>query len=181
MEARALPLLLVANPDIQESVLQFVHANQQLAVLLVPALAFLESCLGVGLFVSGALLLIVCSVLYSNEVLNPGFIVPLAMAGAFAGDHAGFYAGRLLGPRFHKSRFAEKYARQVRRAESLTTRFGSFAIFVGRFVPAVRSIVPAVIGISGFSRRRFTLLDSLACLSWAVALIGLVRLIDVVV
>lgn len=148
---------------------------------MVPVLAFLESCLGIGLFVSGALLLIVASVLFSTGVASLELMVPLAMLGALAGDHIGFYVGTLVGPRFHHSDFAKKYSQQVNRADALIARFGGFAIFVGRFVPAIRSIVPAVVGISGFSKRKFTVLDILACLGWALALAVLVRLIDVAV
>ncbi|MCG8415321.1 MAG: DedA family protein [Pseudomonadales bacterium] len=150
-------------------------------MLLVPALAFLESCLGIGLFVSGALLLIVASVLFSTGVASLELIVPLAMSGALAGDHVGFYAGYLIGPRFHHSDFAAKYGQQIQRADALIARFGGFAIFVGRFVPAIRSIVPAVVGISGFSRRKFFVLDVLACISWSLARAVLVKLIDVAV
>ncbi len=150
-------------------------------MILVPALAFLESCLGIGLFVSGALLLIVASVLFSNGVASLEIMVPLAMLGALAGDHIGFYIGLLIGPRFHHSEFATKYGQQIKRADALIERFGGFAIFVGRFVPAIRSIVPAVVGISGFSKRKFFLLDALACLSWSLALALLVKLIDVAI
>lgn len=146
-----------------------------------PALAFLESCVGIGLFVSGALLLLVASFLFSTDTVGLEIIVPLAAVGAFLGDHLGYYVGYGLGPRFHHSRYATQYSSQLRRAESLLERFGGFTIFVGRFVPAIRSIVPAVIGISGFGRRRFSLLDSLACLCWSLALGLLVSLIDVAV
>ena len=150
-------------------------------MLLVPALAFLESCLGIGLFVSGALLLGIASVLYGTGVMELQLIIPLAAAGALLGDHAGYYIGYVLGPRFHQSRIANRYASQLRRAESLVERYGGLAIFFGRFIPAIRSIVPAVVGISGLGRRRFFLLDSLACLSWSLALGGLVRLIGAAV
>jgi membrane-associated protein len=49
-------------------------------------------------------------------------------------------------------------------------RHGGAAIFIGRFVPAIRSLVPVLVGISGFGRLRFLLLDALACLLWALTL-----------
>lgn len=82
------------------------------------------------------------------------------------------------GPRFHHSKFAQKYAAQLTKAEDLIERFGGMAVFIGRFVPAIRSIVPAVVGISGFRRRKFFLLDLLACAGWAIALGILVSLIE---
>ncbi len=150
-------------------------------MLLVPLLAFLEACIGIGLFVSGALLLIVSAALYSTGNASLGFIVPLALVGALAGDHVGFYFGRMIGPDFHHSQFAQKYDVQVKRADAMIGRFGGLAIFIGRFVPAIRSVVPTVIGISGFRPKRFSILDGIACLSWSLALGGLVLLIDLAV
>ena len=141
----------------------------------------MEACIGIGLFVSGALLLIVSSALFSTGVADLQTIVPLAFLGAIAGDHVGFYVGYIVGPRFHHSKFAEKYSVQVGKADKLIERFGGLAVFIGRFVPAIRSIVPAVVGISGFGRRKFAILDMLACLSWAIALGILVTLIDAAV
>lgn len=160
---------------------QFIGSNQQLALVLIPLLAFLESCVGIGLFVSGALLLIVASTALSADVAGLEIIVSLAFAGALLGDHVGFYIGYAIGPRLHHSKFATKYSLQIQRAENLIARFGGLAIFIGRFVPAIRSIVPAVVGISGFKRRLFSLLDSAACFTWAIALGVLATLIDAAV
>lgn len=81
----------------------------------------------------------------------------------------------MIGPGFHKTRIATKYAASIARGENLIQKFGSAAIFIGRFVPAVRSLVPALMGLSGFNRIRYSLFDALACLLWAVAL-GLIVL-----
>jgi membrane-associated protein len=37
---------------------------------------------------------------------------------------------------------------------------------IGRFIPAIRSIIPALTGISGFGRLRYTVFDTVACLAW---------------
>lgn len=80
-----------------------------------------------------------------------------------------------MGPGFHKSRIAIKYAGAITRGENLIQKFGSAAIFIGRFVPAVRSLAPALMGLSGFRRIRYSFFDALACLLWAIAL-GLIVL-----
>ena len=58
-----------------------------------------------------------------------------------------------------------------------TAAQGKLTIFIGRFVPAIRSVLPAMIGVSGFSRRVYSLLDVLACCLWAVALGAIVYFI----
>lgn len=133
-------------------------------------LAFVEACFGIGLFVSGALLLIVTATLYNSGLAGLELLLPLAFIGALLGDHAGFAIGRQLGPQLHELTLARRYEAQLRRAESLILRFGAAAVFIGRFVPAIRSLIPAMLGISGFGRLRFSLFDTLACLAWTGAL-----------
>lgn len=126
--------------------------------------------MGIGLFVSGAVLVVVATVLVSGEVASILQIAPLAFLGAVLGDHTGFYAGRWLGPRFHRTRLAERYRHRLERAERLARDRGALAIFIGRFIPAVRSMIPALLGMSGFARTRYSVLNLLACLLWAAAL-----------
>lgn len=143
-----------------------------------PLFAFAEACIGIGLLISGAFLLVISTALFSNELAGLEAIVPLAMIGAMIGDHAGFYAGLYLGPRLHHLRFANRHRDKIDRAENLIRRFGAWAIFVGRFIPAIRSLIPAALGVSGFNRLRYSLLDSLACALWAMTLGGIVLALD---
>ena len=119
----------------------------------------------------------ICSYLYAEQIATLGQILPLALAGALLGDHSGYYIGRWIGPRLHGSAFGHRHAARISRADALVVRWGWGAIMLGRFVPAVRSIIPALTGISGFGRLRYTLFDTLACLLWvsglALILLGL--------
>lgn len=151
-------------------ILEWLERNREYALLLVPLLAFAEACIGIGLFVSGFILVAVATFLYTSEYATLAQMIPLAWAGALLGDHSGFLVGAHFGPRFHQLRITQRYQQVLRKGESLVLRHGAAAIFIGRFVPAIRSLVPALIGISGFARLRYFLLDALACLLWAVAL-----------
>lgn len=143
-----------------------------------PLLAFLEAFVGIGLFVSGAILLSVCTVLYVEQIATLQQILPLAFLGALFSDHSGFYIGRSMGPRFHHTAFAIKRARMLEKAEKSITKYGVFAIFIGRFLTPIRSVVPLVTGISGMARARYTFADVMACMSWTVCLGLLVVGID---
>jgi len=82
----------------------------------------------------------------------------------------GFYLGRWIGPRFHHQPFAVKRAQQLQKAEDFILKYGAAAIIVGRLLTAVRSLVPMLVGISGTSRLRFSLIDIAACIIWALGL-----------
>ena len=134
--------------------------------MLIFPLAFLEACPGIGLLISGAVLLAVAVFLYSEQVLTLTQILPLAFAGACLSDHLGFYLGRWLGDKLHNTAFAKKRASQMHKAEQFILKHGTGAIVLGRLVPAVRSLVPMLAGVSGTSRLKFSLIDFLACAIW---------------
>jgi membrane protein DedA with SNARE-associated domain len=153
---------------------QFTQAlatfNAPWAMTLILILAFLEACPGIGLLISGVLLLATATAFHANDMLTLEQISMVAFVGAIIADHLGFYLGRVVGPRFHHSDFAQRHAERIAKTERLLRRFGLAAIPVGRLIPAVRSITPMLLGLSGISRVYFSLVDVLACAFWAAAL-----------
>ncbi|MGB5323836.1 MAG: DedA family protein [Pseudomonadales bacterium] len=158
--------------------IEWLDTYRNYALFIVPAIAFLEACPGIGLFISGAILLSVCTVLYTQDIATLQQMLPLAFLGAMAADHFGFFIGRWIGPGFHHSRFAQKYKNNVAKTESLLLRYGPLAIVIGRLVPAVRSIVPLLTGISGLQATKYLRYDLLACGIWITGLGLLVTGID---
>jgi len=75
-----------------------------------------------------------------------------------------------MGPRFHQTAFAIKHAPKLKKTEDSLTKYGVFAIFIGRFVTPIRSIVPLVTGISGMARARYSAFDFIACAAWTACL-----------
>jgi membrane-associated protein len=94
------------------------------------------------------------------------------------GDHVGFFLGRFLGPRLHHTRLFIRHADRILKTETMIARWGAVAVPIGRFVPAIRSIVPALLGTSGFAPRRFIFIDTLSCATWAGALVLLATGVD---
>jgi len=125
---------------------------------------------GIGLLISGAILVAVGSVLLANDIASLSQIIPLALIGALLGDHVGFYTGRWIGPRFHRFAFVQKHRAKLKKSEGMIVKYGPYAIVIGRFVPAIRSLIPALLGISGFNPARYSALDVTACLLWSVCL-----------
>lgn len=153
-----------------------MESHRDYALWLIPLLAFAEACIGIGLFVSGLILFGVAIALYSADILSLWQISTLGFVGAILGDHVGFYIGSHYGPKIHEFSLAKRYKIQLQKAEQLILRFGASAIFIGRFIPAIRSVLPALLGVSGFTPSRYNLLDTIACALWAVLLALLVWL-----
>ncbi|NKB32485.1 MAG: DedA family protein [Pseudomonadales bacterium] len=163
---------------INEVIFQWVDSNLGLAIFLIPLFAFAEACIGIGLFISGIFLVAIASIVLDQEIAGLPVIATLAFFGALAGDHVGFYVGRWSGPHFHHLSFVEKHRESFDKAERLIRYYGPFAVFIGRFIPAIRSIIPALLGITEFEKIKFSILDCLACLLWSIALAAIVYGID---
>lgn len=156
--------------QIDTMLLDWLQSHDQYALALVFFFAFAEACIGIGLFVSGLFLLTISAWLFSSGAYGLTAILPIAAAGAALGDHAGFYVGYWFGPRLHRSSFVQSRAKALERAEQLIRKYGALAVFIGRLVPAIRSLLPAMLGASGFRPAYFSVLDIAACLLWASGL-----------
>ena len=147
-----------------------------------PTIAFLEACPGIGIFISGAILLSVCTVLYTQGIATLPQILPLAFLGATIADHSGYYIGRWIGPGFHHTGFAIKRKAIFDKTEAMLVNHGEIAIIIGRLMTAIRSVVPLLAGISGLCPAKYTLYDLIACAIWTTGLgllvIGLDGLLD---
>ena len=144
------------------------------AILVVPILAFMESCALVGLFVSGVLLLTVATLLHSQNFADPRLMASLAFLGALMGDQTGFLFGRLYGNNIWNIQFLKRRASGKEKFEKLMIRNAPWAIFVGRFIPAIRSITPILAGLANISPKKFIFYDIVACAFWAIGLFLLV-------
>tara|TARA_Y100001970_G_scaffold123169_1_gene152679 strand:+ start:87 stop:440 length:354 start_codon:yes stop_codon:yes gene_type:complete len=104
------------------------------------------------------------------ELMPLYLIVPVASFGAHVGDMSGFLFGKTVGPSLLSSKFMAKREKIIKRAQSFLDKTGSYTVLLGRFVPAIRPIVPFLLGISGLKAVRFYLADLIACFCWGVAL-----------
>jgi membrane protein DedA with SNARE-associated domain len=63
-----------------------------------------------------------------------------------------------------------KRKKLISRAQKFLDKTGSFTVILGRFIPAVRPIVPFLLGISDLKIVRFYIADLIACICWGIAL-----------
>ncbi|MEN3540041.1 DedA family protein [Microbispora sp. ZYX-F-249] len=134
----------------------------------VAALVFAEDALFVGFVVPGETAAVLGGVLASQGRLSVywlGLVVTLA---AIAGDSAGYFVGRRLGPRVLDVRVLRRRRHRVERAQVLMRRWGPQAVFFARFAAFLRAMMPALAGVSRMSYRRFFLFNVLGGVLWGV-------------
>ena len=128
-------------------ILNWLRDNQEYALIIVPLVAFLEAFVGIGIFVSGVILLSVCTLMYTEQIATLTQMLPLAFLGATIADHSGYYLGLWIGPRFHHTAFAIKRRKFIEKPEDMIRRYGGYAIIFGRLMTSIRSVIPLLIGI----------------------------------
>lgn len=107
----------------------------------------------------------------------PG-VVLAATAGSVLGALVLYALGRALGrERVHAftrryGRYASVSEEQVRQAEEWFARYGSWAVFFGRMVPIIRSLISIPAGITGMDPVGFVAYTVLGTTLWNIALVG---------
>lgn len=144
------------------------------AYLAVGLLAAGESSIGVGLVVPGETGMIVGGFIVSQGNADFGLMWLVAVTGAVVGDSVGYEIGRFLGPRIRRTRVGRFIGEERwQKAQDYLSQRGGKAVFLGRFVAVVRSIVPAVAGISHMPYPRFLVWNAAGALLWATIYVSL--------
>lgn len=101
-------------------------------------------------------------------------LILAAAFGAALGDSIGWLLGRTVAPKvIQRFAWTRKHLQpKVERAHAYFERRGGAAIFFGRFVGALRSVVSLVAGMSGMPYRRFLPWNIAASLVWAGAVVS---------
>src|SRR5689334_1738155 len=146
----------------------------QPAVLAVTgALTLAECTLGVGFLAPGETALLLASTTVTSV---PRFLVMWLVVTmcAVAGDSIGYYLGRRFGDRLRDSRVVRKIGQQHwDKASELLRRRGAWAVFAARFMPVVRTLVPASAGASKLEYRRFLPASIAGAVCWSALHIGI--------
>ena len=121
-------------------------------------------------------ILTLAGVLATQGRLSLALVLLAATAGSVLGALVLFELGGRLG-RDRLVRLVERLplvdVEGLERAEAWFARHGSSAVFIGRFIPVLRSLVSVPAGIERMPRARFALLTALGSGMWNAAFIGI--------
>jgi membrane protein DedA with SNARE-associated domain len=121
---------------------------------------------GLGLPVPEDILLIIAGALGAMDGRSWIKVSLVMYAGVVGGDSMIFFAGRHLGARMLASTWLQRILppkKQVK-VESLMARYGSWALFLGRFLPGLRAPLFFTAGSMKVSFLKFVVLDGIAAL-----------------
>jgi membrane-associated protein len=97
-----------------------------------------------------------------------------AALGAIAGDSVSYWVGHRWGMRVIRrwEPLRRRLEPRVERSQAYFAQRGGAAVFFGRFVGAVRGVVPVVAGMSNMGYRRFLPWNVLASIVWTSAVVS---------
>jgi len=102
-----------------------------------------------------------------SQVLDVVIATPVLIVAAVLGSFIGYRIGTAVGPRM----FANPKARILKpqlleRGHAYFEQHGIRAIFLSRFVPVLRAMVPVVLGITKYDQKRFLRVNFWAAATW---------------
>jgi membrane protein DedA with SNARE-associated domain len=139
--------------------------------LVVGAATFLENSVGAGVVVPGETIVILGGVYAGLDELSLPLVATVAVVGAILGDNIGYWIGRRFGRGFLLRHGRKLFITRERlgKAERYYAEHGGKTVFLGRFVPVVRSVGFVLAGVAHMQWKRFLAYDVAGALIWGVA------------
>ncbi len=129
---------------------------------------FCECALLVGMVMPGETVAVLAGAAAALGRTSLVTVLLVVLAAAIIGDNVGYAVGRRVGPRLHRRVSNPARLKRLAGAEARLRLRGGPAVFIGRWTPFVRSVMPSLAGISGMPYGKFLAWDLLGAGSWAV-------------
>jgi membrane-associated protein len=130
----------------------------------ITAIIFVETGLFFGFFLPGDSLLVTAGILAANGQLSIVQLLTFPTIAAILGDQTGYIIGRKAGAAL-SVRYA-RFGKKIERAHQFYEKYGAKTIVLARFVPVVRTFVPAVAGAARMNYRTFVTYNILGGILW---------------
>lgn len=169
--------------QIVQTLLDFIGAHPNLAILIVFLISAGEALFIIGLFVPSTVVLVSAGTLIGMGKLAAIPIFLATMTGAIVGDGLSYWIGHIWKEHIRRVWPFSRYTSLLDRGEAFFAQHGGKSIFIGRFIPGVKAVVPGVAGIVGMNPIRFTAINVFSAIIWTGAHLlpgmGLGRAIEV--
>lgn len=141
-------------------------------VILFLIITFETGCI-LTVFLPGDSLLFVTGAGAASGLFALPLLILVFFLAAVAGDILNYWFGRHLGLKIFRERFPDLVKKEyIERTRRYFERFGRKTIFIGRFIPVVRTFTPFLAGIGTMEYRVFMFYNFLSAISWAAAITG---------
>ncbi len=158
--------------EILGQIVNFIGDNPSLAGFVCFAAAMGEALFIIGLVVPSTVVLVGAGTLIGLGKLDATSIFIWTVLGATAGDAVSYWFGYFYKDQVRKLWPLSRYSSLLDRGEEFFKLHGGKSVFIGRFVPGVKSVVPGIAGMVGMNAGRFTVVNVTSAIAWTVAHLG---------
>ncbi|MEM9632159.1 MAG: VTT domain-containing protein [Pseudomonadota bacterium] len=158
--------------DFIDPILNFIANNPSLAGLICFLAAMGEALFIIGLFVPTTVVLVGAGTLVGLGKLDPVPLFIWTTLGATAGDAISYWIGYTFKDKIKRMWPLNKYAHMIESGEKFFQHHGGKSVFIGRFVPGVKSVVPGIAGMAGMNFTRFSVVNVTSAFAWTIAHMG---------
>ena len=116
-------------------------------------------------FGGGFVGLIFAGVLSYAGDLNIYISILVAGVSNFLGDQFLFFLARKN--KNYAKDMMKKYGRKIALAHLMMRRYGSFVVFIQKYIYGIKTLIPLAMGLTKYSATKFTILNALATIIWA--------------
>ena len=135
--------------------------------------AFMETTLGLGLIIPGSTIILIFGAIATNESFSVWLIIPIAALGAILGDNLNYYLGRKYGKKWVNKDSWILTPTNYEKGREFFDNHGAKSIFFGRFIPAIKEIIPFIAGIAHMNKKRFYFYNVIGAIGWSVQWVGI--------
>lgn len=110
----------------------------------------------------------------SNGNISIWFLMLSMGVIAFVANLLNYELGRRFGDVIPKHKFLSRFLKPeyMEDAQRFFEKWGSWAIFLGRFMPIIRTVVPFTAGASRMPHKKFILFNLLGGFTWVIVALG---------
>jgi membrane-associated protein len=139
--------------------------------LVIGVIIFVETGLLIGFFLPGDSLLFSAGlVAAARDDVNIVILIFVVFLAAFIGDQVGYIIGRKVGRPYLQRRNTPRMMRMLARSEKFYERYGWWSVVIARYIPWVRTFVPAIAGTVKMNYYEFLSANALGALLWGVGI-----------
>lgn len=161
---------------IDDHLVNIVNTFGNSAYLILFAIIFVETGAVILPFLPGDSLLFAAAALAANANynLNIGIFIILFLIASIAGDSLNFFFGSKFGELIPHNKILGRFIKEkdLAKAREFFEKYGAMAIFLGRFMAIIRTLIPFVSATSDFPYQRFAKYNISACILWVAICCG---------
>lgn len=143
------------------------HPNGAIAIVFLMAMG--EAIFVLGLFVPSTVVLVGAGTLIGMGKLGFVPIFTATALGAIAGDAISYWIGHTYKEHIRQVWPFSRYTGMLDRGEAYFAKHGGKSVFIGRFIPGIKAVVPGIAGIVGMNPVRFTVINVVSAIVWTAS------------